>query len=105
MAGASTSWPAARWCRARGSEGHSNLYLSDNGTLRFVATLRPSPGRVRPQTTPDGSTLAFATAHALLPGDLDTNVDIYRYDAVSGALTLASLGEAGRGNASLDAGL
>jgi Tol biopolymer transport system component len=86
-----------------GEDGRVNVYLSDHGTLRFVATMDVSDD-VRTLVTPDGGTLVFATSEALLPGDLDTNVDIYRYDAVSGALTLASLGDAGRGNASLDAG-
>jgi hypothetical protein len=82
-----------------------NLYLSDDGTVRFVASVPGGLNLGLAETTPDGGTLVFTTSLALLPGDLDTNVDVYRYDAVSGALTLASQGDAGRGNASLDADL
>ena len=87
----------------KGTEGSPNLYLSDHGALRFVATVDDLDLGTA-EITPDGRVLAFMTRSALVPGDLDTYVDVYRYDAVSGALTLASLGDAGRGNAPLDAG-
>lgn len=85
-----------------GEEGRPNLYLSDHGTLRFVATA-DDIDLSRAEITHNGGTIAFTTARALLPGDLDASTDVYRYEAASGTLTQVSLGDAGRGNQPLNA--
>ncbi|HEV7771675.1 MAG TPA: hypothetical protein VGO48_00150 [Conexibacter sp.] len=85
-----------------GEEGQPNLYLSDRGTLRFVATVEDID-LSRAEITHDGGTIAFTSAHALLPGDLDASTDVYRYNAASGTLTQLSLGDTGRGNEPLNA--
>ncbi len=86
----------------KGEEGQPNLYLSDHGTLRFIATAEDID-LSRAEITPDGGTIAFTTTHALLSSDLDTSADVYRYDAASGELAQVSLGVAGRGNDALNA--
>jgi hypothetical protein len=86
----------------RGAAGRPNLYLSDHGALRFVATVDDIE-LSRAEVTSDGSALAFTSAISLLPSDLDANTDVYRYDAVSDTLTQVSLGAAGSGNAPLNA--
>jgi WD40-like Beta Propeller Repeat len=74
-----------------GTPGGSNLYLSDRGTLRFVATV-PDLDLGGAQISADGGVLAFTTAAALLPGDTDSQRDVYRYDAGTGGLALVSAG-------------
>ncbi|HEX2086292.1 MAG TPA: hypothetical protein VHF89_11465 [Solirubrobacteraceae bacterium] len=54
------------------------------------------------QVTPDARHAAFATADPLVPGDTDSAVDMYRYDADDGALARVSAGPAG-GSAELPA--
>jgi hypothetical protein len=80
-----------------GVPGTPSLYLSDHGTLRFVA---PAEGidLSEAEISADGSVLAFTTAAKLLPGDTDTGVELYRYDANTGALTLISENQGGSGN-------
>jgi hypothetical protein len=85
-----------------GVEGRPNLYLSDHGTLRFVATV-DDIDLSKAEITHDGGTIVFTSAQALLPGDLDTNADVYRYDVASDTLAQESLGDAGRGNEALNA--
>jgi Tol biopolymer transport system component len=87
-----------------GEEGRPNLYLSDHGTLRFVAVVDDIDLSTA-EITRDGGSIVFTTADTLLPSDLDANVDVYRYDVASGALTQVSLGDSGRGNEPLDADL
>jgi len=86
-----------------GEADRIKLYLSDHGHLRFVTTV-DDIDLSRSEITPDGRVLVFTTASALLPSDLDSNTDVYRYDAASGVLTEVSLGVAGRGNEPLNAG-
>jgi Tol biopolymer transport system component len=83
------------------TDGTPNLYLSDHGHLRFVATANDIDLRTA-QITPDGGTLVFKTAVPLLPSDTDANVDVYRYEAATGALQQISIGAGGRGNGSFD---
>ena len=85
----------------RGEAGRPNLYLSDHGTLRFVATADDLDLH-HAAVSADGRVLAFATAAPLLPGDTDAQIDVYRYDAQLGSLQEVSLGEDGRGNGASD---
>jgi hypothetical protein len=47
------------------------------------------------QSTRDGRFLVFSTYAQLVKGDTDGSKDVYRYDAVTGEIDRASLGEAG----------
>ena len=85
-----------------GEQGRSNLYLSDHGALRFVAVDDDFNFR-NSAISSDGATLVFATHTSLLPSDVDASVDIYRYDAISGGLTLISHGPDTRGDGVFDA--
>ncbi len=85
----------------QGEAGHPNLYLSDHGTLRFIATADDLDLH-RAAVSSDGRVLAFATAAPLLPSDTDAQIDVYRYDAQLGSLQEVSLGEGGRGNGPFD---
>ncbi|HEX7059366.1 MAG TPA: hypothetical protein VF176_05900 [Solirubrobacterales bacterium] len=85
-----------------GVAGQRNLYLNDHGTLHFIATA----GDIdlsRSEITPGGGSFVFTTASALLPSDLDSKTDVYRYDAASDTLAQVSLGVDGRGNEPLNA--
>jgi hypothetical protein len=90
--------------------GASNLYMFERdaahpvGLTKFVTTLpsgEPSSALWstsnnlfrRARTNPDGSVMVFATSAALRPDDLDTAIDIYRYDSSSGKLNRVSIGE------------
>jgi hypothetical protein len=84
-----------------GVPGGSNLYLSDHGRLRFVATADGVDLRTA-QLTADGRILTFATATPLLPSDIDASADVYRYDATTGTLQQVSLGRGGAGNGAFD---
>jgi len=84
-----------------GSESGTNLYVADGGGLHFVAPDLPRPVFV----SGDGRYAVFATAAALDPGDTDSSVDVYRYDADSGKSTLISAGTGGSGNGAFDAKL
>ncbi|HEX4804995.1 MAG TPA: hypothetical protein VFU94_03760, partial [Conexibacter sp.] len=84
-----------------GVAGRPNLYLSDHGTLRYVATADDLDLH-RAAVSSDGRFLAFATAAPLLPSDADAQVDVYRYDAQLGSLQEISLGRSGAGNGAFD---
>jgi hypothetical protein len=84
-----------------GDAGRPNLYLSDHGTLRYVAT-GDDLDLHRAAISADGRVLAFATTAALLPSDTDAQTDVYRYDAQTGVLQQVSLGVGGRGNDAAD---
>jgi hypothetical protein len=81
--------------------GAENLYVYDvaAGRMVFVADLCSGPGLwgagQEAQSTPDGRFLVFSTYARLSKGDTDTAKDLYRYDALTGALERVSLGEAG----------
>lgn len=85
----------------QGVPGTPSLYLSDHGTLRFVA---PASGidLTNAAISNDGSVLAFTTAEKLLPNDTDTGVKLYRYDANTGTLALISENQGGSGNGTSD---
>jgi hypothetical protein len=95
-------------------EGIDNLYVWDEGTVRFVASPQTGQAGGRPlrvgttagsvfgngaptewDIAPDGAYLAFATEDALLPGDGDSVTDIYVYDLAARTLALASTGPRG----------
>jgi len=84
-----------------GEEGRPNLYLSDHGTLRYIATADDLEIHSAAVSS-DGRVLAFATAAPLLGSDTDAQIDVYRYDAQLGSLQQVSLGEDGRGNGPFD---
>jgi hypothetical protein len=98
----------------KGVVGGSNVYLSDGGGLRFVATLTPfdswrkaatiSAGREDVQLTPDGKRLAFMSTAALTADDTDTRRDVFLYDADDHRLERVS-GRPGTGNGDFDAGI
>jgi hypothetical protein len=95
--------------------GRPNLYLSQNGTLRFIATLpsneEPSslgtspfhlnPIRHASRVTPDGRYLAFQSEGSLTGYDnLDAitgepATEVYRYDAVADRLDCVSCNPSG----------
>jgi hypothetical protein len=80
--------------------GASNLYVYDTLTreVKFIAVTevsKSSSGDYEAQITPDGRYLVFATRSQLTGDDTDTAVDVYRYDAGTGALARVSMGEAG----------
>jgi len=82
--------------------GADNLYVYDVATQRtaFVATLSPSDSldwttNHAVQPTPDGDYLVFES-EANLTGDApDGTTQLYRYDALTGALLRVSIGQAG----------
>jgi len=85
----------------KGEAGRPNLYLSDHGTLRYIATADDLDLH-HAAVSSDGRVLAFATAAPLLGSDTDAQVDVYRYDAQAGSLQEVSLGEGGAGNGPFD---
>jgi len=84
----------------QGQPGSPSVYLWDHGQLRFVAPLGLDLSSAA--LTPDGRVLAFATSAALVAGDTDSAVDIYRYDADGGTLQLVSHGAGGAGDGAFD---
>lgn len=84
-----------------GTPGEPSLYLSDRGTLRYVAPAADVNLRAA-GISASGRVLAFSTAASLLPTDTDTNVDVYRYDAGGDTLALISNGTGGSGNGAFD---
>jgi hypothetical protein len=88
-------------------DGHDNLYLwstdaaHPDGQIRFVTDLAGG-GIASARLTPDGRYLVFGSSAGLVtagPGaDADGGaVDLYRYDAVTGALVRVSTGVSGSG--------
>jgi hypothetical protein len=75
-------------------KGAENLYVYDAETGRTVfVTNRGTVDTA--QSTSDGRFLVFTSRGRLLRSDTDTALDVYRYDAVTGALDRVSAGEAG----------
>lgn len=56
----------------------------------------PSPGYKRPDFTPDGRYLVFATPYRLVPEDRNHYADVYRYDWAAKAFDLVSVTPDGR---------
>ncbi len=86
----------------QGTAGVPNLYRWQPGRVHYVTTI---PTNITPastiygpnenwyaQVTPSGDHLIFDTSDQLLPGDADTAIDIYGYDAVHGVLKLLTPG-------------
>ncbi len=98
----------------KGVVGGANVYLSDGGGLRFVATLVSGDSwraaatidgrREDVQITPDGGRLAFMSSAPLTADDTDMRRDVYLYDAVDDRLERVS-GRPGTGNGNFDAGI
>jgi hypothetical protein len=70
----------------------------DGTTNRAVGVVKSAPGTPRPQIdafamSSDGSTLAFVTEQRLLPGDVNNDVDIYRWK--NGRVSLLTDGVSG----------
>jgi hypothetical protein len=85
----------------QGSFGDWNLYLADAGGLHIVAAGAGESVFV----TPDGRYAVFTSAERLAPGDTDSSVDVYRYDADTGEIALISAGTDGKGNGAFGAKL
>lgn len=81
----------------QGVPGTPSLYLSDHGTLRFVAPAEGIELR-NAEISTDGSVLVFATVAKLLPNASGAGVELYRYDANTGTLTLVSENKGGSGD-------
>jgi hypothetical protein len=96
---------AGQLVAGKGTREGRNLYLSENGTVTYIATLLGAAGidgfdnypqRSLRAVTDDGRWLAFVSAARLTDYDNDDHLEVYLYDAVSGALTCPSCsGEAG----------
>lgn len=82
----------------QGAEAETNLYLSDEGDLRFLASLPAT----QPHSSASGTTALLATPVALVSTDSDAHSDVYRYDAGSDAFTRLSSGPVG-GSGEFDA--
>lgn len=95
------------------TEGIDNVYVSDRGTLRFVASPQTATaitpalhvrgvagstsGSAIWDITPDGAHLAFATMDPLLGADTDASLDTYLYDLATEEIELATVGPRGGG--------
>jgi hypothetical protein len=83
--------------------GDNNLYVWEKdaanpaGQTTFIAKLE-SAIEFGPQSTADGRYLVFDTASKLLASDTDEATDVYRYDAVTGALLRLSTDPSGTGS-------
>jgi hypothetical protein len=82
----------------RGIDGGVNLYLSQRGDIRYVATLDPDdpvfegggiPNR-HVRVTPDDTKLMFESRAALTSYDSAGHMEVYLYDPGADALTCAS---------------
>lgn len=79
------------------THGYWQIYLRDRVARTTILVSRgtdgggaPSGG-YRPQASADGRYVVFVTNDALLPQDVNTFDDVYRYDRVSDALELVSV--------------
>jgi hypothetical protein len=100
---------------AKAQLGEENLYLSEEGSLRFVATVTDRDvegdinkigglgvwtigigggtlGRDPSRTTPDGGVLLFESRADLAGYDPEGHAEVYRYDSGAGALACLSCG-------------
>ncbi len=84
----------------QGAEDATNLYLSDAGQLRLLASLPAT----RLHTSASGAHALLATSAPLDVADTDGRFDVYRYDVGANAFTRLSSGPVG-GNGEFDAGL
>jgi hypothetical protein len=89
--------------------GAENLYVFERdadhpeGRVSFIATLLPNdedvanPKAARSNVTPDGRFLVFTSHARLTPDDTSTTgaQQVFRYDALTGALTRISIGAGG----------
>jgi hypothetical protein len=79
------------------SEGVDNLYVFERdaqypgGRTAFIASV--SPGA--PSVSADGRFLAFTSTAHLTPGDTSSGSQLFEYDAQTGSLVRASIGEDG----------
>jgi hypothetical protein len=95
----------------RGIDGARNLYLSEDGDVRFVATLDPSdpvadgaPSQRHVRFTPDQAKLIFESRAALTGYDNAGHTEIYVYDPAARRLVCSSCRPSGApptGDASL----
>jgi len=84
----------------------AKLFVADAGGPRLVAegAIPTVLGERQLQETPDGSRALFVTAAKLVPGDTDTQLDAYLYDAGEITLTRISTGPSG-GNGAYAVGI
>ena len=82
----------------QGPEAGPKLYLADGSGLRFVAPVTGSTSDRRLLVSSDGRYAAFESPAQLASGDSDERIDVYRYDADTGTMTLLSGGAGGSGN-------
>jgi hypothetical protein len=84
--------------------GADNMYLYDaeTGQTKFIATLAATDStdwlgdsEERPQTTPEGEYLVFASTAQLTPDDTSSVAQVFRYDAANGQLVRVSIGQGG----------
>jgi hypothetical protein len=73
-----------------GQVGQRNLYLYRDGTVRFVATLRPNAPVTRMQVTPNGEHMAFITASDLTDYSSSGRRQMYRYSPLGGPVGCVS---------------
>lgn len=98
----------------RGTDGGSNLYLNENGDVRFVATLDPSdpvtggsPAERHVRFTPDGAKLMLESRAALTGYDNAGHTEVYVHAPAADSLICASCRPSGApptGDASLREG-
>jgi hypothetical protein len=108
---------SAQLVAGQGQPGGHNLYVSEGGEVRYIATLNDLDvqdwtmefgnafGRLRTaKSTPDGEHLVFQSVNRLTGDDSAGHVEIYEWSARTGALTCVSCGAPGHhanGDASL----
>jgi hypothetical protein len=77
---------------APGEASGPKLFMAGGDGVHRVSEAAPAGFM---QVSGDGRYALFATPAPLVPGDLDTSTDVYRYDAADGSLVRVSAGPAG----------
>lgn len=82
-----------------GELGERKLYLADASGVQAL----PVDPEAFMQLSGDGRFLVFSSSAAVLAGDSDERVDVYRFDAADGSIVRISAGPGGRGEGPFDA--